>query len=84
MIFLFQVVRQIEPLLIKAVNELCDGCPSDGTIDLLLSLDRPLGEEATDVKQLYGTNFDASFVNQNILDEMENEQHVFKAEDSGL
>jgi len=77
-----QVFRQREEDLIKAVHELCDGDPSNETLALMCSLDRPLPED-NDVTRLYGTNFDVNYVNHDMLDDMEGEYFTFRATDKG-
>ncbi|KAK3094086.1 hypothetical protein FSP39_024037 [Pinctada imbricata] len=78
-----QVLRQSESPLIKAVHELCDGRPSEETIQFLRSLDRPLNASPEDIMRLYGTNFDACVVNQDMLEQMNGEMFSFKAKDKG-
>lgn len=65
----------------KAVRELCDGDPSVDTNNFLASLDRPIEGDAT---LLFGTNFDADFVNQEKLDDLVGEQRLYRATDSGI
>ncbi|KAK3091790.1 hypothetical protein FSP39_022639 [Pinctada imbricata] len=72
-----------ESPLIKAVHELCDGRPSEETIQFLRSLDRPLNASPEDITRLYGTNFDACVVNQDMLEQMNGEMFSFKAKDKG-
>ena len=66
---LTEVVRQNEKDLIKAVNELCDGTPSQETEDLLRSLKRPL-PDYTDALYIFGTNQDCSYFNELQLDKI--------------
>ncbi|KAK3082509.1 hypothetical protein FSP39_008125, partial [Pinctada imbricata] len=80
---LLEVLRQSESPLIKAVHELCDGRPSEETIQFLRSLDRPLNASPEDITRLYGTNFDACVVNQDMLEQMNGEMFSFKAKDKG-
>ncbi|XP_062616249.1 uncharacterized protein LOC134277961 [Saccostrea cucullata] len=80
---LHEVVRQSEPLLIKAVNELCDGEPSEETVQFLRSLDRSIDAPAQEVTKLFGTNFDASVINQDTLEEMPGATFHYKATDEG-
>ncbi|CAC5371593.1 PIF1 [Mytilus coruscus] len=77
-----QVIRQNEADLIKAVHELCDGSPSEETVALLKSLDRPLPDN-TKITSLYGTNFDVNFINHEKLEDLAGEEFVFKAKDEG-
>lgn len=81
----FQVVRQKEPILINAVNELYNGDPSEETLYFLRSLERPFEAHVQDqeVTRLFGTNFDASVINQDMLEEMPGEMFHFKARDEG-
>ncbi|CAC5424370.1 PIF1 [Mytilus coruscus] len=79
---LTKVIRQNEADLIKAVHELCDGSPSEETVALLKSLDRPLPDN-TKITSLYGTNFDVNFINHEKLEDLAGEEFVFKAKDEG-
>ena len=76
-------MRQNEADLITAVHELCDGTPSEETIVLLKSLDRPLLENIN-VTCLYGANFDVNYINHEKLEDMAGEELVFKAKDEGM
>ncbi|VDI26224.1 Hypothetical predicted protein [Mytilus galloprovincialis] len=78
-----EIVRQHEVLPIKAVNQLCDGMPDDQTVDFLKQLDRPLNVPSNDITRLYGTNFDAQYMNQIILEDLEEELVVYKGEEEG-
>lgn len=69
--------------MIRAVNELCDGSPSEETIQFLRSLDRPLNVPDEEVTKLFGTNFDTCVINQDILEELAGEMVCFKAKDEG-
>ena len=75
-------MHQNEPDLIRAVNQLCDGCPDKQTEALLKGLRRELDDDE-DVCRLYGTNFDATYVNQLYLDELDGEMFTYKATDKG-
>jgi hypothetical protein len=75
------MIRQTEPDLAKAVQELCDGSPTEATIQLLRSLTVMVPNENT--IRLYGTNFDSRYMNEDLLDKMEGESQVFKAKDEG-
>ena len=77
-----KVVRQTEPDLIAAVNELCDGCPSPHTVAFLRSLDRPLPEQMNPTF-LFGTRFDADVINQEMVEEMPGPAISFKSIDEG-
>lgn len=65
------------------MNELCDGKPSQETIQFLRSLDRPLDAPLEDITRLYGTNFDTCVVNQDMLEQMDGEMVSYKAKDNG-
>ncbi|XP_060553142.1 uncharacterized protein LOC132714318 [Ruditapes philippinarum] len=79
---LTKVIRQTDQDLALAVKELCDGSPSEQTIQLLKSLDKDL--DRPDVVRLYGTNFDVRYVNEEMLDMIDKEAYVFKATDEGI
>ena len=68
--------------LITAINELCDGNPSQQTLTLLRNLKDPLPDNV-DIVRLFGITLDVKFVNQQVLDEVEGEQFTFKATDEG-
>lgn len=65
------------------MNELCDGKPSQETIQFLRRLDRPLDATPEDITRLYGTNFDTCVVNQDMLEQMDGEMVSYKAKDKG-
>ena len=69
--------------MIRAVNELSDGSPSEETIQFLRSLDRPLNVPDEEVTKQFGTNFDTCVINQDILEELAGEMVCFKAKDEG-
>ena len=79
-------MRQTEENLIKAVQELCDGTPSNDTISFLRGLDRELTAvpENAAVTYLFGKRFDVQMYNQMMLDEMPGEQKVFLSDDEGI
>ena len=77
-------MRPIEVTLIRAVNQLCDGMPSEETGQLMISLERPLDIPAQQITRLFGTHFDARYVNQVMLEEIDEEMLVFRAEDEGI
>lgn len=75
-------MRRTDQDLAVAVKELCDGSPSESTIQLMRSLDKQL--DIPDVIKLYGTNFDVRYMNEEMLDTIENEACVFKSTDEGI
>ena len=82
-VFVFQVVRQHEQVLITAVNELCDGFPSKETVEFLRGLQQPLNVPIENVTRLFGTNFDAQYINHVTLEAMEGDVVVHKSKDDG-
>lgn len=82
-IILSTVVRQEDTDLIQAVNELERGVPSDVTNALMMSLGRPL-PPGDDPVILYATNLDVQWHNAMTLEQMDGEEHMYKASDSGL
>lgn len=76
-----QVVRQTEVALIRSINELCRGEPSKETENFLRSLNK---EIPGDVTRLFGTNFDAECVNDDLLEKEDGEMYVFNAIDQGM
>ena len=77
---LTQVVRQNEADLITAVNELCNGTPSQTTENLLHSLKRPL-MDYSDAVYISGTNQDCSYLNELKLDKIESAEVKYYAID---
>ena len=77
-----QVVRQTEPELITAVNELCNGETTEKTDSFMRGLCRPLPPESDPV-MLFGTNFDVDFFNGTLLAEAPGELYRFEATDTG-
>ena len=80
---LCEVVRQTEPQLIAAVNELCHGRPSANTIHLMDSLRRDI-TPSTETVYLFGTNFDVNYYNVMKLDELQGERMVYSSKNSGI
>ena len=83
LIFLFQVVRQDEPLLITAINEMSLGKPSNSTKAFLRSLERPLSCQPKDKVALFPTNYMACLYNEETLFNFPGEEHEYVAVDSG-
>ena len=81
-IITFQVVRQNEPELVQAVHQLCDGCPDENTETFLKGLNRDLPDEEG-LCRLFGTNFDAAYINQYFLDANPGDLYTYKASDEG-
>lgn len=48
------------------------------------TLDRPLDAPDQQITKLFGTNFDASVINQDILEELPGALFHFKAKDEGI
>ncbi|XP_062604432.1 uncharacterized protein LOC134266215 [Saccostrea cucullata] len=79
-----KVRRQHEKELIDAIHQLCDGSPTPETLAFCSSLDRPLFPPNAHPTLLYGTNFDVSYVNHVMLEDMEGEEIKFEAVDEGI
>ncbi|XP_061171689.1 uncharacterized protein LOC133181165 [Saccostrea echinata] len=77
------VRRQHEKELVDAIHQLCDGSPTPETLAFCSSLDRPLFPPNAQPTLLYGTNFDVSYVNHVMLEDMEGEEIKFEAVDEG-
>ena len=75
-------MRQTDATLVKAINQLCDGCPDEETEQFLKSLSRPLQEDLN-VCRLFGTKFDAAYINQVYLDAAPGDPVTFRAHDEG-
>lgn len=76
-------MRQHEQALILAANELCDGLPSKETMDFLKRLQRPL-DVPEEVTGLFGTRFDAQYINHVMLEDMEGDFVIYKSKDEGI
>ena len=76
------VMRQREKNLIQAVNELCEGKPSNETLKLISTLSRPLSSYK-DVVFIFGTNFDVNFYNHVKVDELHGFQFIFESQGKG-
>ena len=66
------------------MNELCNGRPSEETVQFLRSLERPLDAPSEEITRLFGTNFDTCVINQDMLEEMPGEMFFFKSKDEGI
>lgn len=74
--------RQDEPNLIKCVNELEIGIPSDETVAFMNSLDRPL-ENKDECVHLFAKNFDMDMFNYLKLQQIPGELKIYKTKDEG-
>lgn len=74
--------RQSETDLIKCVNELELGEPTDESIAFLKSLDRPLPNEDQCVN-LFARNYDVDVFNYNKIQNLPGELKLYKAKDEG-
>lgn len=79
-----QVVRQSEFLLIRVVNEFCDGFLLEEIMQFLSSLDRLFKVLDEEVMKLFGINFDICVINEDILEELFGEMFCFKVKDEGI
>ena len=77
-----QVVRQDEPELIAAINELSIGDPSESSVKFLRSLKRPIPHSDNTVF-IYGTNFDVDFYNYDQLQKLNGIMYIYKSNDKG-
>ena len=68
-LLLKEIHRQKESDLIEAVQELCNGTPSERTNKLMKSLSRPLDNDEGAV-YIFGTNRDCDYMNELKLDEI--------------
>ena len=74
--------RQSDRTLIKCINELEVGDPSDESIAFLKSLDRPLPNEEECI-HLFARNYDVDIFNYNKLQNLPGELKIYKARDEG-
>ena len=74
------VQRQQEADLIRAVNELCVGNPSDEMEKLMEKLSRPL-QDPTDAVHIFGTNLDVDFYNHQQLALVPGNQRIHQSTD---
>ncbi|XP_062613763.1 uncharacterized protein LOC134275497, partial [Saccostrea cucullata] len=75
---LTEVKRQNEPELVRAVTELCNGTPSEDTVQLLRSLDRTLPKNV-EITRLYGTNFEINYINHECIEDENGLIFTYKA-----
>lgn len=77
-------MRQDEPLLIRAVNELETGHVTPEIVQFLKELERPLSvDDSRDTVYLYGTNFEVDWHNSTQMQKLEGDQIIYRAVDSG-
>ena len=76
------VLRQKELDFIHAINDLCEGTPSPATHTLMRSLKRPLVSQAKPV-HIFGTNYEVDFFNVMTLLNLQGNERVFTAHDTG-
>ena len=81
-IHLNMVIRQDEPKLIEAINQLCLGKPTNETIQLIKSLNRPIDIDGSTV-HMFGTNFDVEFCNYEKLQNLPGQMKIYYSEDKG-
>lgn len=74
--------RQDEPNLIKCVNELEIGTPSDETVAFQNSLDRPL-ENEDDCVHLFAKKIDVDMIIYTKLQQIPGELKIYKSKDKG-
>jgi hypothetical protein len=86
-IHLTSVKRQHEGDLIMAVQELCDGCTSPTTDNLMQHLSRPVEPEPENVQAVFlvGTNLSAALINGQMLEEADAKVAMdYKSSDAGV
>ena len=76
-------MRQDEPELINAINELCMGNPSPRSIEYLRKLQKPI-PHTDDTVFIFGTNFDVDFFNHQKLEQLPGAMSVLNSKDKGL
>ena len=81
-IHLNTVHRQKDLDLVHAINELCKGHPSERTHKLMQSLKRPITVQ-DDTVFIFGTNYDVDFYNHMKLQEVNEPEVLFTADDVG-
>ncbi|XP_061167824.1 uncharacterized protein LOC133176769 [Saccostrea echinata] len=74
--------RQSDTTLIKCINELEIGDPSDESVAFLKSLDRPLPSEEECI-HLFARNYDVDIFNYNKLQNLPGELKLYKSRDEG-
>ena len=76
------VHRQKELDFVRAINDLCEGNATTKTHQLMMTLKRPL---TTQVQPLFifGTNYDVDFFNHMKLQQIQSQEFLFTAEDTG-
>lgn len=82
-VFLREVVRQSEQLLIQAVREASTGNLSKDTLDFIKYLQRPLSESVSDSTKLFATNFLVDDFNRRQLLKVHGEVTEYRARDTG-
>ena len=81
-VHLTKIHRQYQLDLIQAVNEICDGMPSQDSIRLVKSLSRPLPRMYVPT-YLFGTNVDVTFYNYDQLEKIPGAHTTYRAIDDG-
>ena len=81
-ITLHAVHRQQEMDLITAINELCEGIPSQTTHNLMRSLKCPMISQTYPV-HIFGTNYEVEFFNTMTLTTVAGNERIYTAQDNG-
>lgn len=82
-VVLKDIMRQNEPKLVQAVNELECGFPSKETNEYLTSLERPLSTDDSSITKLHARNFEVDLCNYQNLQTIDKPAHIFEAVDEG-
>lgn len=80
---LLLVVRQDEPLLIQAINELSYGTPTPTTIAFLKSLEGRINVPAKDKRVLFSMNDYARLYNREEVMQLNGREYIYKSDDEG-
>ena len=75
------VLHQTEMDLIKAINELCDGRPTQDTVKLIKPLKRPI-QSTEQTVHMFGNNLDVKMFNHDRLDKVPGPPKNYISEDS--
>ena len=82
--YFVKVIRQQEPMLVRAINNLCKGVVTDETDAFLKSLQRPLPPSSTKSTKLCATVFQTDCNNNESLADMEIDGRSYPAQDKTL
>ena len=81
---MLQVVRQDEPMLITAINELARGFMSSTSEAFIRSLSGELAVPPKDKRVLFATNDSVDIYNMEKVSEMDGRLYTYTSKDAGL